>query len=186
MEISHHKYTIQKQRLKDIDTDLSFFDSFKSTYSPYYVLWLQKKMQDSVYVSYNDDNIIGFMKLKIENEEEDYSDITPIFLPCKRLKICSLKIESSIYGLSRQFMEIVLDNAIQKAVSEIYATIAENCIGKEKLIHFLQKYGFKKHGTKFSHGIQEDVFSMSINQFNSHIDNEFNANYLASDSEKVL
>lgn len=186
MEVSQLRYAIVQKKFGEVDTSSSFFDSFRIVYSPYYSLWLLDRAEDPVYVSYKDGRIIGFLKLKTEDAGEDYSDITPAFSPGRRLKICSLKVESSNHGLSRQLMEIVFDSAVREMVSEIYATVAENCIEKDKLIHFLQKYGFRKYGTKFSHGIREDVFSMPVNQFNLYIDATPDADYPVADSEKIL
>ena len=63
------------------------------------------------------------LKLKIEDVDEDYSDIIPLFPKAKRLKICSLKVDYTGEKLGERFMRIIFDHALENKVDEIYVTI---------------------------------------------------------------
>ena len=41
--------------------------------------------------------ILGFLYLKTEDESENYSDITPVFKPMRRLKVGTFKVEAVSY-----------------------------------------------------------------------------------------
>lgn len=155
---SHREILIKK--FGDVRVSDSFFDSFRQYYEPYYTEWVKRKTMDSVYVVEEHNVPVAFMKLKIENENEDYADITPVFRPAKRLKICSFKVKSTRknYGLSKRMMEIVIFEAMFNNVSEIYCTIPFKCHYKCELVNFLRRYKFQRFGMKKSHGIVEDVY----------------------------
>ena len=155
---NHHEILIKK--FGDVCLSDSFFDSFRQYYEPYYTEWIKKKTMDPVYVVEEHNVPIAFMKLKIEDENEDYTDITPIVRPAKRLKICSFKVKVARrnYGLSNRMMEIAISEAIFNNVSEIYCTIPSECHYKWDLINFLRRYKFQKFGIKKSHGIVEDAY----------------------------
>lgn len=160
--INANNYDIQIKRFGSVRLSSPFFDSFRKYYGPYYNEWLNRKILDSVYVVEEGDDPIAFMKLKQENEEEDYSDISPMFIPNKRLKICSFKVAWGYYGLSLRMMDIAISQAIFSNVSEIYGTIPTECDYKQDLVNFLNRYGFKKVGIKESHGLVEDVYLRQV------------------------
>lgn len=155
-------FNIKIKRFGDVKLSDSFFDSFRYYYDPYYSHWTVIKADDPVFIVEKAGRPIAFMKLKIESETEDYSDIRPILRPGTRLKICSLKVEKWNYGLSIKMMDIAISEAIFKQVSEIYGTIPVNCDYKYELVNFLHKFGFKKVGIKNSRGIIEEVYSRPI------------------------
>jgi hypothetical protein len=62
---------------------------------------------------------VGFLYLKIEGAEENYSDITPVLPPRKRLKIGTLKVGLNGYRIGERFLKIVFDNALVNRVEEI-------------------------------------------------------------------
>ena len=73
--------------------------------------------------------IKALLKLKIENETEDYSNIIPNFKPKKRLKICSFKVSlSSQSGVGKTFLEMSLASARKNKIEEIYAKIMEGLL----------------------------------------------------------
>lgn len=153
---SRHEILIKK--FGDVRVSDPFFDSFRQYYEPYYSEWVKRKTMDPVYVVEEHNVPIAFMKLKIENENEDYTDITPVFRPAKRLKICSFKVAWGNYELSKKMIEIAISVAILNNVTEIYGTIPSKCHYKWGLVNFLKKYKFKKSGIKESHGIVEEVY----------------------------
>lgn len=161
--IDANKYDIRIKRFGEVRVSSSFFDSFRRNYSPYYSEWVKKKHLDPVYVVEEGNEPIAFMKLKQENEDEDYSDITPIFNPNRRLKISSFKVAWGFYGLSLKLMDIAISEAIFNNISEIYGTIPVEADYKIGLVNFLNRYDFKKHGIKKSHGIVEEVYVKKIN-----------------------
>lgn len=161
------KYSVMLIRFADIDTSAPFFDSFRAAYSPYYDQWIKNKSDDFVYAVFDGGDITAFLKLKVEDDNEDYSDIEPALSPARRIKISSLKVLDGHPGLSSQFIEIALTLASKYYATEIYATIAQKCQDKLRLISFLHKHNFKWHGVKESHGIQEDVYVSKIIQFHS-------------------
>ena len=79
-------YPIKKVLLGDLDINDVFFNSFKEDY-PEYEEWFFRKKNDTVSVIMENNKIKALLKLKIENETEDYSNIIPDFKPKKRLKI---------------------------------------------------------------------------------------------------
>lgn len=160
--INAHHYDIRIKKFGEVRVASPFFDSFRKYHGPYYIEWVKKKFLDPVYVVEENGDPIAFMKLKSEYEDEDYSDITPTFIPAKRLKICSFKVAWGNYGLSLIMMDIAISKAIFNNVSEIYGTIPIECNYKHDLVNFLHRFGFKKCGLKKSHGIIEEVYSKHV------------------------
>lgn len=67
-------YPIKKMLLGDLNINDVFFDSFKKDY-PEYNAWFNRKKNDMVRVVMdNNNNVRALLKLKIENESEDYSN----------------------------------------------------------------------------------------------------------------
>lgn len=162
--IDTKEYDIRIKRFRDINVSSHFFDSFRKYYGSYYSEWVKKKYMDPVYlVEDNNNNLIAFMKLKKENEDENYSDINPVMPPSRRLKISSFKVAWGNYGLSLKMMDIAISQAIFNNISEIYGTIPINADYKSGLVNFLHRYGFTMHGIKKSHGIVEEVYIMHLN-----------------------
>ncbi len=150
---------VSEDILGNVDFYSPFFDVFREAYDPYFTEWWKRKRNDTVYIVKDQFLILGFLKLKIENINEDYGDITPDMQPKKRLKICSLKVDSSLaLGLGSYFMQIIFNEAIQHNVAEIYGTVAINSEAKESIVNFLEKWGFFYFGKKFSHNVEEAVY----------------------------
>src|SRR5690606_6917792 len=83
--VDYNVLSVKKQRFGDIDLSDSFFDSFKEDYLGF-EKWFIKKTDETAYVTLNRGKILSFLYLKVENINEVYSDIEPIFQPKKRLK----------------------------------------------------------------------------------------------------
>ena len=86
--------------------------------------------------------------MKVEDTDEKYNDIEPRFIPKKRLKIGTFKVVSNGVRLGERFLKIIVDNAIQYKVEEIYVTIFEKTEEQIRLINLLEDWGFIRHGKK--------------------------------------
>ena len=58
--------------------------------------------------------------------DENYSDITPVFQPKKRLKVRTFKVVATGFRLGERFIKIILDNAIERNVDEVYVSLFED------------------------------------------------------------
>ncbi len=96
--------------------------------------------------------------MKVEGEDEDYTDIDPTLSKKKRLKIGSFKVALNSFRLGERFLKIVFDNALRFKVGEIYVTIFNKRIEQQRLINLFEEYGFHLHGYKSSPGGRELVY----------------------------
>jgi predicted nucleic acid-binding protein len=146
--LSVHKSYFGKINLND-----NFFNTFKEDY-PEFEKWFRKKSNEPVYISTNENGeICAFLYLKVEDKDENYSDINPI-LPKKnkRLKIGTFKVSLNGYKLGERFLKIIFDNAITQKVDEIYVTIFHKREEQRRLIDLLKEWGFDEWGSKISTG----------------------------------
>lgn len=149
-ELDECKGVVVKQCLMgDLSLEDSFFDSFKKDYEPQYTPWFMSKQKDPVFVSTSKNNQIkAILKLKIEDENENYSFIRPSFVPKKRLKISSLKVDYTGQKLGERFVRIAIEKAINLKVDEIYGTIYKNSNFRLRLVNLMKTWGFKEWGRK--------------------------------------
>lgn len=145
--LSVHKSYFGKLNLSD-----KFFNTFKEDY-PEFEKWFNKKSNEPVYVSLQDNNICAFLYIKVEYENENYSDIDPIFpRKSKRLKIGTFKVSLNGFKLGERFLKIIFENAIIQKVAEIYVTIFDKRDEQKRLITLLEKWGFFYWGKKKNTG----------------------------------
>ena len=101
--------------------------------------------------------------MKPENKNEDYSNIKPMFLPKKRLKIGTFKVIIKEKNIGEEFFHITFKTAVNINAEEIYCTIPDlsdtNNPGKKALVKLLKKFGFYLWGTK---GTKESVYVCDI------------------------
>jgi len=150
--------SVKKDRFININLEDKFFDSFKSDY-PDFDDWVRRKSQDVAYVCRDENNkIVAFLYLKIEERTEPYNNLVPTFEPKKRLKIGSFKV--ILYGveLGERFLKIAFDNAIRFKVDEIYLTIFNNSIEEQLLILLIKRFGFIEYGVKENKYGKEAVY----------------------------
>lgn len=144
--------TVTKKKIGEIDTRDKFFDSLRESYGGIeFDNWLKKKSQEEAYVCYIGDALKGFLYLKQENQDEDYSDITPILPPKKRLKIGTFKVNLNRQNLGKRFFQIVFENAANMNVDEIYGTVFDsdtNGWQKQALVKLVLDLGFYRWGVK--------------------------------------
>lgn len=155
--MNYKMLSVKREYFENIDVSNSFFDSFRASYSKFDD-WFARKSNEEAYICKNDNgDILGFLYLKVEYPDENYSDIIPAFIPKKRLKIGTFKVEASGFRLGERFIKIIFDNAINSQVDEIYVTLFENRSELAALENLLCRWGFYRYGKKVSYGKEETV-----------------------------
>lgn len=163
--VNYKVLAVKKVDFANVDIKDPFFDSFREDYAEF-DKWFKKKSDDACYVCYSDNNLTAFLFIKLETEEENYFEITPLFSKRKRLKIGTFKVTENGYKIGERFLKIIFDNALQYKVDEIYVTIFNKREEQERLIDLLKIWGFVNFGTKATINGVENVlnreFSKSI------------------------
>jgi hypothetical protein len=145
--VDYKVLAVKKLYFGEINLKDSFFDSFREDYVGFDE-WFNRKSDEISYVCFQDNQLSAFLFLKVEDETENYSDISPIFSKKKRLKIGTFKVTSNGYKIGERFLKIIFDNAFKQKVDEIYVTIFDKRPEQKRLIAMLEDWGFKFHGTK--------------------------------------
>ncbi|WP_037037707.1 GNAT family N-acetyltransferase [Pseudovibrio sp. JE062] len=149
---------------KDINLDDPFFDSLKAQYEEF-ADWFLRKAEEKAYVLRDDDDqITGFIYLKIENEIID--DVTPQLPAAHRLKVGTFKIDAHGTRLGERVIKKIFDHALQENAEEVYVTVFDT---HEALISLFEKYGFIKIGTKTTPNGSENVYLRSLRYSNNDI-----------------
>ncbi|QSZ68350.1 hypothetical protein RJ40_02030 [Methanofollis aquaemaris] len=155
--VDYNILSVRKEYFGNINIKDDFFESLKEDYQDF-EKWFAKKSDEKAYICLLEKKIIAFLYLKLEKENELYSDIRPNFSKKRRLKIGTFKVDLNGYKLGERFLKIIFDNAIQYSVDEIYVTIFPKSIGQLRLINLLKDFGFAYHGKKESISGEEDVY----------------------------
>lgn len=155
--VDYKVLAVKKMDFAEVDLRDSFFDSFRTDYNEF-DNWFNRKSDESCYVCFSDNILTAFLFIKIENVEENYSEITPVFLKKKRLKIGTLKVTSNGYKIGERFLKTIFDNAILYKVEEIYVTLFNKRPEQEQLIEMLLEWGFVYHGIKTTKDGEEQVY----------------------------
>lgn len=147
--VNYKVLNVQKLKFGKIDLNDTFFDSLKEDYVGF-DKWFIKKYDEEAYITINSNNgmLLSFLYLKVEDENENYSNINPQFSPKHRLKIGTFKVISNGFRLGERFVKIVFDNALKNHVQEIYVTIYDKRPEQRRLIDLLEQWGFVLWGTK--------------------------------------
>lgn len=162
--------SMEIKRFNEIDLNDCFFDSLKEDY-PGFDTWYNKKAtaKETAFIQKDGSgNLQGFLYMK--NEDEALLDITPNMPEAKRLKVGTFKIDAHNTKLGERFVKKIVDKAIFDKVEEIYVTIFEK---HEALIKLLEKYGFKKYGTKGEGATPELVFTKKMNTISGDLLSDF-------------
>ena len=173
--IDYKVLNVKLTSFSQVDVNDSFFDSLRNDYEGQkFDRWFKKKAlsNEQAYVSREKDDIKGFLYLKVEDEDEDYSDINPPFNPAKRLKIGTFKIIRTGYRLGERFIKIIMDTAIKEQVDEVYVTLFEQRKEVVALKKMLEEWGFCKHGYKKSNN--ELVLVKNMKNYDHNRDPKFN------------
>ena len=163
--IDYKVLAVKKEFFGNVDLTNSFFDTFRNAYNGF-DSWFASKCDEEAYICRSDTNdILGFLYLKTEDETENYSDITPRFLPKKRLKVGTFKVEASGFRLGERFIKIIFDNAIERHLDEIYVTMFTDRPELRLLYDLLIRWGFVEYGTKTKDGKEEAVLIKKLGSF---------------------
>ena len=147
--VDYRVLAVKRSVFGSIDIHSSFFDSFRADYGgAAFDRWFARKADETVYVCYEGHDLVAFLYVKTEGPSENYSNITPVFKPKRRLKIGTFKVEMNGFKLGERFLKIVFDNALHQAVDEIYVTIFQHNEDQERLILLLREFGFTEYGVK--------------------------------------
>lgn len=147
--VNYRVLNVQKLKFGKINLDDAFFDTLKEDYDGF-EKWFVKKYDEEAYITINSNNgiLLSFLYLKVEDENEDYSNITPVMPPKRRLKIGTFKVISNGFRLGERFVKIIFDNALRNHVHEIYVTIYDKRPEQRRLIELLEQWGFILWGKK--------------------------------------
>ena len=182
--VEYKALAVKKKLMGEIDIAVDFFDSLREAYVGFND-WFAKKCNDEAYLCQDDTGrILGFLYLKTENVDENYSDITPRFLPKKRLKVGTFKVDATGFRLGERFIKIIIDNALEQNVDEVYVTLFEDREELATLSNLLSRWGFERYGNKISTG--ESVFVKPMKFFNSALSPKENYPNLKYERQKFI
>lgn len=158
--VDYKVLNVQKKKFGHINLDDDFFSSLKEDYLGF-DKWFLRKTDDVAYVTTNRENglILSFLYLKVEDAQENYHDIAPIFQPKKRLKVGTFKVINNGFRLGERFMKIIFDNALANKVNEIYVTIFDHRDEQKRLIELMEQWGFCFWGMKNNERVYVRDFS---------------------------
>lgn len=133
---------IKKEFLYNMDLEDDFFSTLRSDYKGFDNWFIKKQRKEEMaYVTMTKDNkVTSFLMLKEEDENENYSSFENPFRPAKRIKVSTFKVSDTGKKIGECFIKIMINEAIQKNVDEIYVTSFEK---QKSLIYLLEQYGFK-------------------------------------------
>lgn len=167
--VDYQVLSIKKTVFGKVSLADTFFDSFRQEY-PGFDRWFNRKSDEIAYICNTDSgHVIAFLYLKREGPEESYADITPPFVPKRRIKIGTLKVSANGFKIGERLLKIVFDNAMLNAVDEIYLTMFERTDDHIRLRNLLQEWGFLKFGVKHSDAGEENVY---VRDFSPKIDSD--------------
>lgn len=162
--VNYKVLNVQRVEFGNINLEDDFFASLKEDYIGF-KKWFIRKYDEKAYITINSNNglLLSFLYLKVEDETEDYSEITPAFPKKKRLKIGTFKVINNGFRLGERFIKIIFDNALKNKVDEIYVTIFDKRNEQRRLITLLENWGFKQWGTKNGELVYVRDFSKALN-----------------------
>ena len=157
--VNYKVLAVKRDYFGNINLGDEFFDSFRGDYIGF-DKWYNGKAgnNDKAYVCYEGEVLKAFLFLKVEDQNENYSDINPTFTWKRRLKIGTFKVVSNGLRIGERFLKIVFDNARRYKVDEIYVTIFDKRPELLNLTFLLEKFGFKYHGEKTTSSGIEKVY----------------------------
>ncbi|MFA4844302.1 MAG: hypothetical protein WC632_05050 [Candidatus Margulisiibacteriota bacterium] len=161
--INYKVLSVRKEHFGNLNIRDEFFDSLRQDY-PGFDDWFNRKSEDDAYVCMQDEKILAFLYIKIENKGEKYPDIEPAFASKKRLKIGTFKVAANGFNLGERFLKIVFDHALLFKAEEIYVTICDERIERLRLKELLRKFGFNHYGYKKSSSCR-DVEEVCVRDF---------------------
>jgi len=161
--VDYKVLAVKKVDFAQVDLQDTFFDSFREDYIGF-DKWFNKKADEIAYVCYSNEILSAFLYIKVEDENENYSDVEPSLKKKKRLKIGTFKVTSNGFKIGERFLKIIFDNSLQYNVSEIYVTIFDKRPEQIRLISLLEEWGFIYHGNKTTANGIEKVFTKDFDR----------------------
>jgi predicted nucleic acid-binding protein len=161
--VDYKVLAVKKVDFAQVELKDAFFDSFREDYKGF-DKWYNKKADEIAYACYQSNVLSAFLYVKVEDENENYSDINPAFQRKKRLKIGTFKVTSNGFKIGERFLKIIFDNAFQYKVDEIYVTIFDKRPEQVRLIELLEEWGFILHGIKSTDNGTEKVYTKNFNR----------------------
>lgn len=184
--VDYKMLAVKKKRFGELNLSAEFFDSFRRDY-PGFDTWFIRKCDEIAYVCEDDSgDLLGFLYIKVEEKDENYSDIIPTFERKRRLKIGTFKVESTGFRLGERFLKIIFDNAIQYDVREIYVTIFDERDELNALSSLLKRWGFSVFGTKTSGAGIENVLVKELFTFDNTLSPKVNFPNLDFNNQKFI
>lgn len=158
--VNYKVLNVQKLKFGKINLNDTFFDTLKDDYKGF-DKWFLRKYDEEAYITINSNNgmLLSFLYLKVEDDNENYSNIIPILPPKRRLKIGTFKVISNGFRLGERFIKIIFDNALKNHVQEIYVTIYDKRQEQRRLIELLEQWGFAYWGLKGEEKVYVKDFS---------------------------
>ena len=184
--IEYKMLAVEKTYFGNVDLTDSFFDSFRVAYLGF-DKWFARKCDEEAYICNTDaGKVLGFLYLKTEGVDENYSDIVPPFKPMRRLKVGTFKVESTGFRLGERFVKIIFDNALQRNVDEIYVTLYTDREELSALAALLKRWGFTEYGVKIGNGKEEQVLVKRMKDFDHNISFRKNFPNIQYDCNKYI
>ena len=171
--LEYNVLSVKQTLFGEVNLDDSFFDSFRNDYKEFN-WWFNRKCDETAYICVSEDAVLGFLYLKVEGEDESYVDINPVFSRKKRLKIGTFKVESTGFRLGERFIKIIIDNAVENDVDEIYVTLFDTRDELQALKFLLYRWGFWNYGYKNTENGKELVLVKDMNNYNESKDVKYN------------
>lgn len=139
---------ISYESLRRIRIEDEFFESLIKDYKGFGTWFEGKQKADKkAYVTKEDDKITSFLMLKEEGKYENYKEFNEPLEPANRLKVATLKVSDTGKKIGEAFIKIMIKEALDKKVDEIYVTVFPRHKG---LIYLLEEYGFFKKTYKIT------------------------------------
>ncbi|GAB6150428.1 GNAT family N-acetyltransferase family protein [Clostridium novyi] len=143
-------YCFLYKKFKDINLNDHFFDSLKYDYQEFED-WFKRKAEEYAYIQTIDDNIEGFLYLKIE--DGPITDVIPSINCSRAVKIGTMKINPHGTRLGERFIKKALDFSIKNNIEYVYVTVFAKHKG---LINIYKRYGFEEYAEKStSNGVEK-------------------------------
>jgi L-amino acid N-acyltransferase YncA len=120
--------------------------------------WFARKGKEEAWVLREKGRLSAFLYLK--PEEGPLEDIEPSRPAASRLKAGTLKVEARGTRLGERFIRLILEEALERGVDEVYTTVFEK---HAKLVELLKRWGFVDVGAKVSANGVERVLVRSMN-----------------------
>lgn len=165
--VDYKVLNVRKTKFGKVNLSDPFFDSLRQDYTDF-DKWFLKKYDEEAYITINSNNgmLLSFLYLKVEDENENYSNVIPVLPPKRRLKIGTFKVISNGFRLGERFIKIIFDNALKNHVQEIYVTIYDRRPEQHRLIELLEQWGFSLWGVKGEEQVYVRDFSTKFNLTN--------------------